>query len=376
LWISANAYPHPAIAGRPFTRVALVPAFQPLGLRAGGGDGADPDAFVYPNRVPALNEYFPTYPVDMALARYEQSGDDRALRELGVSEVAARPWLVSKTRGGIGLAATSLQPKLSPRSSTATRYLRDSMPLIAACQAMRVVASADTLGSCDVFFGDAPGYDSVVPVIAPSDSIDARTDWIDARLAFAESPALAQAIGGALTQSELPLPVMPDSWLLAFVRGKLLSSRGDTLTSAPGEFVWVRVPSGIGSVHCEGLCELVAQASSVPRLPPVAQSARAPVAFARVAPWLYIVRTDGKPGALLRFNESYDPAWIAFGASHELAHVRVDMSVNGWLLDGPSTQVTLVQTTALLQLSAEIIGAFCVLWLLKALAQPPTKRVP
>ncbi|MFY9720160.1 MAG: hypothetical protein WAK16_10995, partial [Candidatus Cybelea sp.] len=79
LWIGARAYPHPSVTGPAFSRVALLPAFQPLQLRGGGGDGADPDAFRYPGQVAALNEYFPTYPVDVALARYEQGGDVSAL---------------------------------------------------------------------------------------------------------------------------------------------------------------------------------------------------------------------------------------------------------------------------------------------------------
>ena len=135
-WIPSNAYPHPVVVAPPFTRIALLPAFQPLGLRDGGGDGADPDAYVYPDHVPALNEYFPTYPVDMALARYELSDDAEPLRALGVSEIVARPWLVSRTRGGIGLAASSLQPKSPRRAEPPVRYLgrRDAVD-VGVCEA-------------------------------------------------------------------------------------------------------------------------------------------------------------------------------------------------------------------------------------------------
>jgi hypothetical protein len=81
-WISSRDYPRAEVSAPPFSRVALLPAFQPLQLRRGGGDGADPDSFVYPQHVAALNAYFPTYPVDMALARYTQYGDAAALRAL------------------------------------------------------------------------------------------------------------------------------------------------------------------------------------------------------------------------------------------------------------------------------------------------------
>ena len=109
---------------RPLRRVALLPAFQPLGMRGGGGDGADPDAFVYPGDVPTLNEYFPSYPVDMALARYEQSGDVTALRALGVGADRATAWLVSRMRGGIGLAAASLAPELRCTAASASALSR------------------------------------------------------------------------------------------------------------------------------------------------------------------------------------------------------------------------------------------------------------
>ncbi|HLX26529.1 MAG TPA: hypothetical protein VKR05_06010, partial [Candidatus Cybelea sp.] len=75
------------------------------------------------------------------------------------------------------------------------------------------------------------------------------------------------------------------------------------------------------------------------------------------------------------FNERYNPGWLALAAGTALRHVRVDMSVNGWFLTSPQ-RVVLVQVTAVAQLLAEIVGGVCVLGLLKALANRPTKRVP
>lgn len=383
LWIGARAYPHPAVVARPFTRIALLPAFQPLGLRRDGGDGADPDVYVYPGGVPALNEYFPAYPVDMALARYEQSGDDAALRVLGVAEIVPRPWLVSRTHGGVGLAASSLAPRTAGRAMAATRRLDGAMPLLSECATVRVVDLGDPLGPCDVFFGDAAGYAPVRPIRAPSDSIDSRTAWIDARLAFAESPELAQAIGGALTESNVSLEVEPNSWLLAYVRGVLLAANEQTLVTSHGSFAWVRVPAGVTSVKCSGLCELVAQTQRLPRRAlHRAQPHLSALEFRRLAPWLYVVTSNGNPppfdsvaNRVLRFNERYDSGWAAFDEGRALAHVRIGMSVNGWFLGNPSGRVVLVQVTALLQLLAEIVGVLCVLWLLKALPNVPTKRV-
>jgi hypothetical protein len=377
LWVASTRYPHPQIAASPFTRVALLPAFQPLALRGDGGDGADPDAFVYPHQVPALNEYFPSYPVDMALARYEQSGDVEALRALGVGEIVPRPWLVSRTHGEIGFAATSLAPKFS-RVAREIRYLTESTPLISECDRPRIVAFANALGACDLFFGDLPGYAPVRAIAAPTDSIDPRSAWIDARLAFAESPALSQALGGALTQSALPLRVEPKWWLLAYIRGSLWGSNERTLASSNGTFRWLHVPAAVTSVRCSGLCELVVESPAAPP-PSVAPPARTqPLQFRAIAPWLYVIdRRDALTvDALLRFNERYDPGWLGFASHHALRHVRVDASMNGWFLEGSSDSVVLVQITAVIQLIDEIVGACCVLYLLKALSRVPTKRAP
>jgi hypothetical protein len=374
LWVGAASYPHPIVAAPPFARVALLPAFQPLRLQTGAGDGADPDAFVHPHAVPALNEYFPTYPVDMALARYEQSGDNDALRVLGVTDVMPRPWLVSKMQSGIGLAGASLAPPAVRQGVAAARHVSGATPLVSQCVAPQIVDVGASLGPCNVFFGDMPGHGTLHLIASPSDSIDARTAWIDARLTFSEDPALAQALGGALTQSTEPWRVEPDSWLLAYVRGALLAPDGKTLAAAPGSFAWIRIPAQTSAVRCAGLCELVAQAPDPPTLPArQSQPAVRALPFRYVTPWFYVVDA-GAPG-LLRFNERYDSAWLAFAAGRVLRHVRMDMSVNGWFLASPGS-VVLVQVTAVAQLIAEIVGVVCVLVLLKALANRPTKRVP
>ncbi len=379
LWVASGAYPHPAIAAPPLTRVALLPAFQPLALRDGPGGGADPDVHDYPGGVSTLNEYFPSYPVDMALARYEQSDDVAALRALGVGEIVPRPWLVSKAKGGIGLAATSLAPRLPARSDSSVRSVGGAIPLVSECSALPIVSLADRLDACDLFFGDARGYAAVAPIVAPSDSIDPRTAWIDARLAFSEYPALAQAIGGALTQSALPQRVESNAWLLAFVRGSLRAAGGRILAQRGGDFTWLWIPSGVDAVACRGLCELVAQTPQLPHLPPHAPAApaRAP-AFHRIAPWLYVVdaATDrrGRTPPILRFNERYDPGWLAFAGGRLLRHVRIDLSINGWFLGAAPQKVLLVQASAVAQAIAEFVAILCALALLKALVRAPTKR--
>lgn len=377
LWVGAQSYPHPTVSAPSFSRVALLPAFQPLQLRAGAGDGADPDAGEYSGHVATLNAYLPDYPVDMALARYERNGDSEALRALGVSRVIARPWLVSRSNGEIGLAASSLGARLLPSTARRSEELAGAAPLISLCEGVRIVATVDGFGPCDIFFGDAPGYAAVTPVSGPSDSIDPATAWIDARLAFARVPALAQGIGGVLTQSTRENPVTPDAWLLAYVRGRLTGSDGRTLADGPGAFTWISIPPDVDSVSCAGLCELVAESRSFPAIPLRQSIARTrALPFEELAPWLYRVRDLGAAAQVVRLNERYDPGWMAWRAWRVLPHLRLALAANGWTLtDRSSADVFLVQTTAFLQQIAELAGVVCVLLLLKALVREPTKRV-
>ncbi len=378
LWVGAASYPHPVVSAAPFERVALTPAFQPLGLRAGGGDGADPDVYVYPGRVAALNSYLPAYPVDMALARYERDGDPNALRALGVGAIVARPWLVSLSNGHIGLAARSLG--VSARGAhpqLATQRIEGAAPLVSECASSPVVASVAPLDPCDRFFGDAlPG--AVRPIAASSDSIDPRTDWIDARLVFAQIPALAQGVGGAFTQSRTPFPIEANAQLLAYVRGTLRAGNGRALYASGGAFRWLALPQDATAVWCDGLCELVATTRALPAGAPALQDASSwAMNVTELTPWLYLVRGANRPAALLRFNERYDPAWVAVSSWRVLPHVRAAMAANGWLAEGSAIdEAVLVQRTALLQAIAEILGFLCLLWLLKALQREPTKRAP
>ena len=375
LWIAASAYPHPAVAAAPYERVALLPAFQPLGLRAGGGDGADPDVRVYPGGVAALNSYLPAYPVDMALARYERDGDDGALRALGVGEVAARPYLVSRSNGSIGLAARSLaEPAARAARDSARHPLAGAAPLVSACDAYAIVAFADSLDACDVFFGDAAN--AVRPVAAQGDSLDPRAAWIDARLVFAQIPELAQSLGGAFTLSRVPIAVRGGTWLLVYVRGALYAGERE-LYAGRGGFRWIAIPSNVAALTCDGLCELVAQAASPPPGAPSVRPNARPMRFTELTPWLYVVESDERRASLLRLNVRYDPAWVAMDAWRALPHVRAGAVANGWELAGASFgTVFLIERTALVQAIAEICGIVCLLWLLKALVREPTKRAP
>jgi hypothetical protein len=359
LWIGASSYPHPHVAAPAFTRVALLPAFQPLGLRGGGGDGADPDARAYPGDVTALNEYLPEYPVDMALSLFERRGG-----------------LVSRANERIVLVVPS--HPIYASAAALVRYVGDSMPLVGTCDATLVLALPNRFDACGVFFGDAgPPYPAVHALSARGDSVDPRLDWIDARLAFADEPALAQALGGVYTRSRTPYRIESGSFVLAYVRGRLYDANGRTLRSARGGFAWLPVAAGGESVACSGECELIAVADALPSLEAAAPTgAISPAQFRAITPWLYVV-SGVSAAALVRLNERYDAAWTALRAWRVLPHVRVDMAANGWLVGGPSPDpIIIVQATSLVQMLAEICGIVCILWLLKAAQRAPTKRGP
>ncbi|HVR46364.1 MAG TPA: hypothetical protein VMT95_06975 [Candidatus Binatia bacterium] len=378
LWVGAEAYPHPQIAAAPFTRVAFFPAFQPLGLRGDGGDGADPDTRGYPGGVAALNEYLPAFPVNMALARYEQRGDVEPLRALGVGEAVSRGWLISRANDVRILLAASPPPATVATQSASVRRLASPLPLVSTCATSRVVALPTTLDQCDVFFADAgQSYPAVAPLSAGSDSVDPRTDWIDARLGFANSPEIAQGLGGVYTRSHVPFHIDAGPWLLAYVSGRLNDSNGRTIFASRGEFAWLPISPGGESVVCDGLCELVALSRSLPALAPKASSdAISATPFRAIFPWLYVVN-DAPAAALLRLNESYDAAWAAVRSWRALPHVRVDMAANGWIVGTRSpAPIIIVQLTSLIQMLAELCGIVCIVWLLKAAPRAPTKRGP
>jgi hypothetical protein len=374
LWVGAASYPHPAIVAPPYARIALLPAFQPMQLRDGRGDGADPDLYEYSNGVAPVNAYFPSYPVDAALARYVERGDSTELAVLGVQRVVDRPWLVSRSNGEVGLAGASLPAATAPNGVYRSRSVYNTAPLVGTCDGARIAGTPNALQACDLFLSDAPGAAPFTVARSSGDSIDPRGAWIDATLAFAREPSLAQGLGGVVTQSRTPLQVVPNAWLLAYARGSLHDARGRTLLEAPGSFAWVWLPASTDRVTCSGICEVVGETRAFPavalRSSPVPERA---VSFDAPAAWL--VRVHGASGALLRFNARYDGAWVALAGTRVLPHVRVALVANGWFLPVGRSDVMLVHVATLLQLLAELAGIACTAFLLKALFRHGTKRI-
>jgi hypothetical protein len=343
-------------------------------LVEGGGNGADPDLYAYPNGVMPVNAYLPAYPVDAALARYAQRGDVTALAALGVGSIVNRPWLVSRSNGEIGLAAASLPSRKTLRGIDRSQSIPNPAPLLGTCSRVRIVGSPTGLQACDLFLSDAPNAATFSVAQSSSDSIDARTGWIDASLAFARDPSLAQGLGGVLTQSRFPLHVVPNAWLLAYVRGSLHDGRGRALVRSTGTFGWVWLPATTDRVTCYGICEVVGEMHAFPAAQfGLAPTVESPVAFDMPVPWLIRVRRAS--GTLLRFNARYDSGWLAIEGLQVLPHVRSSLAANGWFVRRGFADVILLQMTALVQLFAELAGVACTVFLLKALFRRGTKRI-
>ncbi|HXW76475.1 MAG TPA: hypothetical protein VEJ20_03605 [Candidatus Eremiobacteraceae bacterium] len=370
-WMPSAGLPPVAVEAAPGTRYALAPAFQPLDFE-GSGSGLDPDARIMPGDVDPLNVTTPVYPVDAALAHFMRDQSTDALSALGVSEVIVRPALSSDA------AALAKQMPLPPVAGVAVSVRSVAVkpaPAVWLGFAPPVCTVCAHVGEGDVFFGDAAGlegdgipaswssYRAVTTVRAPTTGVDAGAGWVDARLAFAADPDLAQAFGGALTTSSVAFPI--DTSLgdeaLVFVRGVLLSQNGDVLARSTNGYAWIETPRSVSAVRCSGLCVVAAQGD-----PPAGLAAEGPLALGVPAenarswtPWLWSVDMPLGTPEMLCLNVAYDERWRALVDEGTATHLRIDAAVNGWFF-GPrrTTQtVWLVQSAAAVQAVLELFGA-------------------
>lgn len=379
-WVDAERLPSLAFDAPPDSRYALFPAYQPLSY-LGRGAGTDPDAVLRATRLTPINEYLPTYPSDVALSTYITTGDTRLLGACGVSLIIDRPWYRTVNAGA------GLQLKMPERSERQRATMRRivALPLTTLIGLPRVALLASDLGGGNVFFGDVAGLQgSGVPVRwrtlphadvihAPAQTSDPRLGWVDAGLAFVRYPGLGEGIGGAMSVSSAQLlPVRPRMWALVNISGRLLSEGGRLLAVETGGYRWIRVPPNTDAVRCVGRCVVVAESRTLPDGPlnPVPQAYTA-LRFERLAPWYLRVSVPPGGKAALRLNELFDSRWQAYIGAHRLTHVRLDTSVNGWLLPARSkaTVAVLVEVTALTQAAFELVGILWVLGLFARLAR-------
>lgn len=370
-WVGSSELPEAAV---PLTnshvRYALFPAFQPFSFKA-TGSGADPDAFHYPRSVDPINLYLPEFPEAKALSMFEKRRDPALLKALSVAAIVQRPWLKSNNSS---LQQQEVPLRLQPKGAavTNTRFI----PELSLTDLPHIGSYDSNIGAGNVFFGDispdlchaisCPAHHAQVhPIPPPRNSLNARAQWVDARLAFDAAPTIAQSLGGIITTSRQSVAVQPGTYLLSYVTGKLIAQNGSIVVRGTGTYTWTLIDNDVRRVHCVGACLLAAWTTSLPKVPlnppPVAFT---PLAFDPIVPWL--IRADISTttrAEVLRYNVRFDRGWCAFASGIRLHHFRIDNVVNGWLLPPKKQQRTIwiVNTTALAQFSGEVVGA---LWAL------------
>lgn len=362
-FVPGSVLPVAARTGDPQTRVAYLPAFQPLSYE-GMGAGVDPDAYPIPGTSSPINEAMPLYPVDVALARAEH-GDTGDLSALSVSSIVARP--------GYSSQWSSLAPQLSfkslPAPSAAVPARLHALPLMALYHALPARTSiGDDLRENSL----AAAMQSAIIFRPARETIDPRKAWVDARSAFIARPDWGNPWGGVATTSALPLRLPKGTRaILADVNGRLVDDGGRLITQDRQGMHWWATASA--AVRCRGECLVVAAAHRMPKLPEhVAAGPFDAIRVVMLAPWLLYadLPANSRPSTL-RYTVRYDRHWAAFDAGHSLAHVALDGIFNGWILPPSSSprRLVIIESLAAVQLALEVLAALTALVLLTVSAR-------
>jgi hypothetical protein len=372
----------------------LLPAFQPLSrLKDNAGSGPDPDARILPDGVDPMNSLLPAYPADAALAAFEDRGDARPLAALGVSEIVSRPWLTSDASALAAQRALPAPRTAAPAAVAATVGTLALLPssLLVLERTPPTCSVCADLSAGAVFFGDVAGmsgplvpsgwrsYSPAIDVQPPSTSVLAKDGWVDARLAFASDPELAQAFGGAVTTSrDAMLPVIGGLDALVFVRGRLFASSGALIATNTSGYEWVDLGDDVHSLRCDSLCAVAVEARGAQAIPADATTSALPLPLEirEWIPWMASADIPGGHAALLRYDVAYDRGWTASMRGATLPHVRVDAFANGWLVPqrGQSATVTMVHVPSLIAAILEGVGFVWAGWLVAAFCLQLSRR--
>lgn len=353
------------------TRIALLPAFQPLTL-SGRGSGYDPNSYVVPGRAVPVNQFYPEYPVNFALSRAEQ-GNYAALAALSVSRVYFRDYLQSDTRA-LKYQLSGTPPPIAFEASTSRSI--NPYPLAAIVKEPPPLTLLGLRpGDYDRFFGDAlPGDAASIKKAAASIAIpqadmtttDARHGWIDVRLVALSKPFLQNPYGGVYTESPAVLSVPRRTSLLAWTSRRIIDRYGHTVAKVSNTLHWVSAEAAASPLKCEGQCAVVMSADVPASLPLVHRSRNARALKIReITPWLYTVKLP--PGAFgtLRFSERFDRSWTA-GFPWGLQHLRISGIFNGWVLPAQRNGgvLYLYERVAALQCALELTVAVLIVSML------------
>lgn len=342
----------------PSTRVAYLPAFQPLSLH-GQGSGVDPDAYDRQGRALPFNSTDPTYPIDSALA-FAREGDTRKLAALSVSSITSRRQYNSNWH------ALQFQFALQPRPTTFSK-LDLKLPSLPMTVLYKRPPSVTSIGD-DLFEESvAPALDRAWRFTPQRVTLDAAKAWVDARLTFAARPEWGNPWGGVATKGSerLSLPSGTGA-ILAQTSNALIDDTGRVVARKQIGLHWWLVQNSAKTVSCRGECIAVAALSRLPSAPEHAAASEYRTIIAnQISSWLAIVTIPINSGGTLRYNVRFDPNWHAYSGWHSLTHFALDSTVNGFRVPNAvgSRTLVLVQTTAAMQLLTELIALSVVLTL-------------
>jgi hypothetical protein len=356
-FVPARALAQAAIPLRSNERVALFPAFQPLSFE-GRGSGTDPDAYVRDDAATPVNEWFPSYPVDAALAYAERDGDDRELAALGVSSLIMRPYL--RTDAGT-LRYQRIPVPRSVREQAYPLSRLTPMPLLSLRPERPLVVSiGDDPAENSIFFGDA--HPDAVRFFTPSRAThDPARAWVDARLSITTHPENGTAFGGVLTNGNAPLSIAGATALLARVDGELRDDRKRLVATSSARFHRYSLAADARYLRCRGTC-VVALAGTLPKNLPEHHlddaHARTTLALHTFTPWLAVATLPPGAHGTLRYNVRYDAHWLAFANDDRLTHFRLDAALNGWSVPPlrAARRLILVEAVAAIQAVLEGIS--------------------
>jgi hypothetical protein len=370
-WVERQDLPRLSVDAPPNSRFALFPDVHPVRFE-GHGSGVDPDAYARYGNVTPLNDPDTPYPAQVALRIFDQTGDARPMRDLGVSRIYERPWFSSDLDTASGVSALPSKPPATPATPLAGASSIRAAPELSLIEGISVTRSLPRIGTGQIFYGDVAGragpdvpagwsrYEPVYPIRAPHDYLSATDGWVDVRNAFAGQTELGEALGGALTTSAgASLPLRGGNRaVLAHVRGLLVSTSGSALSGTTRGYAWIALPPGTTGVRCLGECAIAAEGTPPPLPASGVPLARA-ISFHAPTPWFtWATLPARRSETVLKYLVGYDRAMTALTPAGVLTHVRIEATVNGWIVPGHARNlpVLIIDAVSASQSVFELLG--------------------
>jgi hypothetical protein len=355
--VSAASLPRVVFEKNESFRVALLPAFQPMSF-SGAGSGTDPNAFIEPGFATPLNEWFPSFPVDMALAFAERDHDFKYIAALGVRTIINRPYLHSDDAALLG---QGIKLNTAPQSLPLTTNLANALPILTLHREAPLVTSiGNQSNENSIFFGDI--YPDKITTFHPSTAThDQRLTWVDARLSFISHPENASAFGGVMTSSRVPLVLDSRGFVLARAAGRIMDEHGAIVVPFSDNLHWWKVPANTHVLVCDGECIVVLQADVPPNLAEHHIESTQPITaipIHHLTDWAATASVPADTGGTLRYNIRYDKYWLALSGLRQLQHFRLNTALNAWFLPSApyARNIILVNASACIQALLELLA--------------------